>query len=133
LLKGFYSGNQEVTVRIFFISNCFSNVFFNNVNTKYVDKTKDLSLCHKLIFSNPLIFATWCCRPLIFQTIISVRLNNLGLKNYRFTPVSYKDIGIRKYKIVTKTQFLLETLKTSHNKILELINLLRVFWLLDSY
>jgi len=74
----------------------------------YKTVSKELSLCHKLIFSDPFIFATWCCRPLIFQTIISVRLNNLSLKNHRFTvtPLSCKDIIIKKFNIVTKTQFL---------------------------
>ena len=31
--------------------------------------TKELSLCHKLLFSNPYNFATKCFRPSIFQTI----------------------------------------------------------------
>jgi len=47
---------------------------------------KDLSLCHKLRFSNPWIFANWWRKPLIFQTINSVRPNNLSLKYQRFTP-----------------------------------------------
>ena len=34
---------------------------------------KELSLCHILKFSNPNIFATQCRRPLIFQTMNSVR------------------------------------------------------------
>ena len=29
---------------------------------------KKMSLCHKLEFSNPSIFATWGCKNLIFQT-----------------------------------------------------------------
>ena len=48
---------------------------------------KDLSLCHKLRFSNPWIFANWWRKPLIFQTINSVRPNNLSLKYQRFTPL----------------------------------------------
>ena len=31
-------------------------------------RTRDLSLCHILKFSNPYILATWWCKPLIFQT-----------------------------------------------------------------
>ena len=34
----------------------------------YLIMTKELSLCHKLKFSNPYIFATWLCELLIFQT-----------------------------------------------------------------
>ena len=40
---------------------------------------KELSLCHKLWFSNAYIFATQCRRPQIFQTMNSVRSNNLSL------------------------------------------------------
>ena len=47
---------------------------------------KDLSLCHKLLFSNPYISATQRHRPLIFQTMNSVGSNNLSLKYHRFTP-----------------------------------------------
>ena len=36
----------------------------------------------------------------------SVRLNNLSLKNQRFTPSGWKTIGIRKFEFVAKTQFL---------------------------
>ena len=32
--------------------------------------TKELSLCHKLRFSNLYIFGTKCCRPQIFQTYL---------------------------------------------------------------
>ena len=31
-------------------------------------RTKELSSCHEILFSNPYIFATRCCRSLIFQT-----------------------------------------------------------------
>ena len=34
---------------------------------------KELSFCHKLYFSNLYIFATQCRRPLIFQTMNSVK------------------------------------------------------------
>ena len=34
------------------------------------------------------------------------RSNNLSLKYQRFTPLGCKDIGIRKFKFVSKTQFL---------------------------
>ena len=45
----------------------------------WVTLAKELSFCHKLSFSNPYIFVTRCWRPLIFQTINSVRSNNHSL------------------------------------------------------
>jgi len=36
--------------------------------------------------SNPYIFVTQCCKPLIFQTMKFVKLNNLSLKNQNCTP-----------------------------------------------
>ena len=52
------------------------------------------------------MFAIRCCRPFIFQTINSVRINNLSLKYSWFTPPGCKDIGIRQFEFVPKTQFL---------------------------
>ena len=65
---------------------------------------KELCLCHKLRISNPDIFAIQCRRPEIFQNMNYVRPNNLSLKYKRFTRC--KDIGIRKFEIMAKTQFL---------------------------
>ena len=48
-------------------------------------------------------------RPLIFQTINSIRSNSLSLKYQRFTPSGCKDKGVRKYEFVAKTQFLCKT------------------------
>ena len=67
---------------------------------------KELSFCHKLYFSNIYIFAIQCRRPLIFQTMNSVRPNYLSLKYKRITKSDCKDTGIRQYEFVTKTQFL---------------------------
>ena len=67
---------------------------------------KELSLCNKLGMSDSYIFATLCRRPQIFQTMNSVRSNNLSLKYQSFTTVGCKDIGIRKFEFVAKTQFL---------------------------
>ena len=50
--------------------------------------------------------ATRCRKPLIFQTMISVRSNNLILKYQRFTPSGFKYIGLRTFKFVANTQFL---------------------------
>ena len=67
---------------------------------------KELSFCHKLRFSYSYNLATCFSRPLIFQTINSGRSSSLSLKYQRFTPSGCKDIGVRKYKFVAKTQFL---------------------------
>ena len=66
-----------------------------------INMGKELSLRYKLRFSNPYIFVAQCRRPLIFQTINSGRSNNQSLKYQRFTPTSCKDIGIRKFELVT--------------------------------
>ena len=52
------------------------------------------------------IFTTQCHTPLIFQTMHSVRSNNLSLNNQRFTPSCCKNIGIRKFELVTRTHFI---------------------------
>ena len=46
-------------------------------------------------------------QTLIFQTLNSVKSNNVSLKCQRPTPSGGKDIGIRKFEFVAKTQFLL--------------------------
>ena len=73
--------------------------------TEFIWK-KELSLCHKLHYSNPNIFRTRCCKPLLFQTqtIWSHRFNSL--KYLKFTTFGSKDIVIRKSEFVAKTQFL---------------------------
>ena len=68
--------------------------------------SKELSFCHELYFSNLYIFATQCRRPLIFQTMNSVKPKNLSLKYHSFTSSDCKDIGIRQFEFVTKIQFL---------------------------
>ena len=71
---------------------------------------KELSLCHKFWYSSPYIFATKCSRPVIFQTINSVRSNSLGLKYKSFTPSGCKDKGIINIEFVAKTQILFRSL-----------------------
>ena len=46
----------------------------------------------------------------IFQSINSVRSNNLSLKYQRFTPSDCTEVGIRIFEFVTKTQILYKTL-----------------------
>ena len=68
--------------------------------------TKELSFYHKLKYSYPYILATQCRRPQIFQTINSVISNNPSLKYERVKPTGCRDIEIRKFEVVEKTQFL---------------------------
>ena len=67
---------------------------------------KELSFCHKLEFSNLYIFATGWRKPLIFQTYMIWSNRNHSLKYVRSMSLGCKDIGIRKSKVVAKTQFL---------------------------
>jgi len=66
---------------------------------------KKIVLPQNLIFQF-YIFATRCHKPLIFQTMNSVKSNSLNLKYRRFAPSGCKDIEIRKLGFVAKTQFL---------------------------
>ena len=76
-------------------------VFVYHCVRKY---TKELSFCRKLWFSNPYIFETECFRFLKFQTMNSVRSNNLSLNYQRFTRTpSCKDMEISKFEFVAKT------------------------------
>ena len=68
--------------------------------------SKELSLWHKLWFYNLYNFATQCRRPKIFQTMNSVRSDNLSLKYQRFILSGCQDIGVRKFEFVAKTHFL---------------------------
>ena len=67
---------------------------------------KGLSLCPKLKCSNPYIFATSWCKTLIFKSLIIGSNIIHSLKYLRSVTLWCKDIGIKKYEIVTKTQFL---------------------------
>ena len=72
------------------ISSPFCNFFF-----------KEIESLHKLGFSNS-VLATQCHK----QTMNSVRSNNLSLKYQSFTTLGCKDVGVRKFEFVVKTQFL---------------------------
>ena len=65
----------------------------------------ELSLCHKLKFSNPYIFSTWQYKPLIFQTQIIWSNRIYSLKYLISTTLAGKDIVVNKLEFVTKTQF----------------------------
>ena len=62
---------------------------------KLENKWKEIEFLPRTLLSNFYIFGTGSCKPLIFQTINSVRLNSLSLKYQRFTPSGCKYIGIR--------------------------------------
>ena len=81
----------------------------------------ELSLCHKLWFSNPYIFTTPCRRPYIFQTMSSVRSNNTSLKYQSFTLSDCKDIGIIKFEfvIIPCNNILLKTPGAGHLNIIK--------------
>ena len=84
-----------------------SNFIIHDKIIHFWHDRKELSFfCHKLRFSNPYIFATRFRWSLIFQTMNSVWSNSRSLKYQRFTRSGCKDIGIRKFEIVAKTQFL---------------------------
>ena len=70
---------------------------------------KELTLCHKLWFSNPYIFGLQRRKPLIFQTYIFWSNKSRSLKFQKFTTLESKDIGIRKSEFVAKSQFLSDT------------------------
>ena len=52
------------------------------------------------------IFATRFRRPLMFQTMNSVRSKSLSFKNQKLKPSGYKDIGIRIFMFVAITQLI---------------------------
>ena len=62
-----------------------------------------MSFCHKLLLFPSYIFATRCRRPLIFQTLISVRLS---FKCQRFFSSGFKNKVIRKGLFATNSDFL---------------------------
>ena len=64
---------------------------------------KELSLCHKLWFYNPYIFATGWRKPFIFQTYMIWANISHSLKYLSSMSLGCKDIGIIKSKFVAKT------------------------------
>ena len=85
---------------------CFSPKKDYIKRQKFTKQVKELSFCHKLKFSNPYIYGTWCCRLLIFQTKIIWCNKIRSLKYLRSTTLGCRHIEIRKSEFVTKTQFL---------------------------
>ena len=57
-----------------------------------------LNVDFELKHSNYTSFIRFMCRkPQIFQTMNSLKLNNLSMKYQRFTPTGCKDIEMRKF------------------------------------
>ena len=88
------------------LSLCHKLWFSNPATSLQSDTVKELSFCHKLWFSYPYIFAFQCRRPKIFQTMNYFRSNNDSLKYYRLKPSCCKEIAIWKSEFLAKPQFL---------------------------
>ena len=100
------------------ITKWFANDLYNSFKLVFVvrksiyfDKWRvwlyeDILLRNWVFATNSYIFANQSRRLEIFQTVNSVWSNNLILKNQKFKPSDWKDIGIRKFENVAKTQFL---------------------------
>ena len=73
---------------------CVKNLLWTHLEAPENDLK--FSLGHKLKFSHPYIFATWWCKPLIFQTSIIWSTKIQTLKFLRSTTLGCRDIGIRK-------------------------------------
>ena len=70
-------------------------------NMFYINLFEGTGFLSQAMISHAYIFATRLRRPLLIQTMKSVRLYSL-----QFTPSDCKDIGIRKVQFVAKTQCL---------------------------
>ena len=67
---------------------------------------KELSFCHKLWFYNPYIFATLWCKLWYYKLRQLDLTEFFCLKYQRSTTSGCKDIWIKKWEFVAKTQFL---------------------------
>ena len=70
----------------FVSTNTDLNKIYQHIIFSWI-KSKELSLCHKLRFSNTYIFATQFRRPQICQTMNFVRSNSLSLKYQGFSTI----------------------------------------------
>ena len=61
-----------------------------------------MGFCHKLWF--PYIFAIWCCRPLIFQSIKFVSSYSIRVFKYQS---GCRDTGIGKFEFEAKTFYMI--------------------------
>ena len=104
--------NQSLS-KILFIYIILSSIIQEvSKDMKHVDlserETKQIEyLTQTLIFWSLYLCNILCRRPLIFQTINSVRSDHPSLKNQRCTQSGCKDIGILNFDFFRQTQFLL--------------------------
>ena len=64
-----------------------------------------MSFCNKLKFTNSFIFATWWCKPIIFQTYV-IRSNRIhSLKEQMYTTSGCKDTRIKKLSLLQELIF----------------------------
>jgi len=73
------------------INNVYEYSIVYRISNSNDSHPMELSRCHKLRFSNPYIF------PLIFQTMNSVRFNNLSIKYHPIKLEQYRDFKIWVY------------------------------------
>jgi len=76
-----------------------NNAFIFNSNWQFTNK-RIINACQKLINLNSFIFATWW----YISNLENVILENLAYQ--KSTNLGCKDMGIKKWEFVTKTQFL---------------------------
>ena len=87
---------QEFLLKHYFLGLA---LFLYNVFVKGIESATNSNL-----FSNPYIFATQSHTSLIFQTMNSVRSNNLSSNYLSFALSGFKDIGSSKFEFGAKTQ-----------------------------
>ena len=101
---------DTVFVRVYYPEKhiiLFVTRFFSHQRQTVLLLFEELSLCHDIKYSNAYIFATWWCKPLIFQTQIiwSKRIHSLN-SNLKYSKLDSKDMEIRILEFVANTQFL---------------------------
>ena len=94
-------------------------------------KWKELTLCHKLWFSNPNICGTRCRKPWIFQTYIFWSNKSHSLKFQRFKKLESKDIGIRKSEFVANSQILYTNIYELYHYLINLPMHYKVYVVMD--
>ena len=88
------------------LMNSKKNQLFKRERILFNIRNEMNCLCHKLKNFYSYIFATWCCKPLIFQNWIIWSNRILVWNVLWFTTLSCKDIGTGKSEFVAKTEFL---------------------------
>ena len=118
-----FQGNICLSVNITrFRTYKWNGVELKSWNIEWIHNGKFSKDCHKLKFAKPTVV------NLRYVNLMnSVRSNNISLKYRRPTPTGCKDIGVRKFKFVTKTQFLCTQKKEEKFCCLFLVNLVMYY------